>query len=406
MFVECSRANRAEQGPRAVGSTRLVWLSQPRTVLVVTKSNRAPLFHDTLRMLGREKRLVVYVEPAAHAELQSLADLDFLRTWKAGGRAAGGGKAGGGKAGGGGREDGGGGSSSGPAPGGAEQPLQAEGEHHRPPASLMSKIDFIVTLGGDGTVLWVSSLLGDAPVPPMVSFHLGSLGFMTPFPASAVRRTVDAVLGGGFELQLRHRLHCRVVRAPDSTAAALALPAAQGGNEREHAITRDKAVLNEVVVDRGTSPFLTHLECYCDDVFITTVQGDGLIVATPSGSTAYSLAAGGSMVHPQVPGILFTPICPHSLSFRPLVFPDCVTLRIAVPTDARGTMWASFDGKDRLQLAAGDAVLIRMSRWPVPAVCQADATADWLLGAREGLNWNLRKVQGERDADLATLRLD
>lgn len=81
-------------------------------------------------------------------------------------------------------------------------------------------------------------------------------------------------------------------------------------------------MLNEVVLDRGISPYLTNLETYCDGSFVTHVQGDGLIVATPTGSTAYSLAAGGPMVHPQVPCVLFTPVCPHSLSFRPLMFPD------------------------------------------------------------------------------------
>lgn len=101
------------------------------------------------------------------------------------------------------------------------------------------------------------------------------------------------------------------------------------------ALDGELVALNEVVIDRGISPFLTNLDVYCDGVFLTHVQGDGLIVSTPTGSTAYNLAAGGSMVHPQVPAILFTPICPHSLSFRPLIFPDhvqlCVQVRLCPP---------------------------------------------------------------------------
>lgn len=123
------------------------------------------------------------------------------------------------------------------------------------------------------------------------------------------------------------------------------------------------------------------------------LQGDGLIVATPTGSTAYSLAAGGSMVHPQVPGILFTPICPHSLSFRPLIFPDHVTLCVQVPPGSRSQAWCSFDGKDRQLLAAGDAVVIRTSVWPVPTICNKDASRDWFSSVRDNLHWNVRKLQ-------------
>ncbi|KAM0954161.1 putative phosphotransferase with an alcohol group as acceptor [Dioscorea sansibarensis] len=99
------------------------------------------------------------------------------------------------------------------------------------------------------------------------------------------------------------------------------------------------------------------------------------------------------MVHPQVPGILFTPICPHSLSFRPLILPEYVTLRVQVPFNCRGHAWASFDGKDRKQLAAGDALICSMAPWPVPTACQVDSTNDFLRSIHEGLHWNLRKSQ-------------
>ena len=210
-------------------------------------------------------------------------------------------------------------------------------------------------------------------------------------------------------------------------------------------------VLNEVTIDRGISSYLTNLEVYCDSSFVTCVQGDGLIISTTSGSTAYSLAAGGSMVHPQVwppidlyginwpisvfvfgllhkssssggsallvhpaispwflmsswtlqvPGILFTPICPHSLSFRPLILPEYVTLRVQVPYNSRGNAWASFDGKDRQQLSPGDALICSISPWPVPTACLVDSTTDFLRSIHEGLHWNLRKSQsfdGPRD---------
>lgn len=87
-------------------------------------------------------------------------------------------------------------------------------------------------------------------------------------------------------------------------------------------------VLNEVVLDRGLSPFLSNLDLYIEGKYITTVQGDGLIVSTPTGSTAYAVAAGASMVHPSVPAVMITPICPHSLSFRPIVVPGGIELKV------------------------------------------------------------------------------
>ena len=88
-------------------------------------------------------------------------------------------------------------------------------------------------------------------------------------------------------------------------------------------------VLNEVVIDRGPSPYLSNIDLYLDGKLITSVQGDGLIVSTPTGSTAYAVAAGASMIHPSVPAIMVTPICPHSLSFRPIVVPAGVELKVS-----------------------------------------------------------------------------
>ncbi|BBN13160.1 NAD+ kinase [Marchantia polymorpha subsp. ruderalis] len=253
---------------------------------------------------------------------------------------------------------------------------------------LHTKIDLVITLGGDGTVLWAANMF-KGPVPPLVSFSMGSLGFMTPFQSERYKECLDTVMKGPVFITLRHRLHCRIIRNKDND---------ENGDEDDDV---DHLVLNEVSIDRGMSSYLTNLECYCDNLFVTSVQGDGLILSTPSGSTAYSLAAGGSMVHPQVPGILFTPICPHSLSFRPLILPEYVTLRVQIPINSRGQAWASFDGKDRQKLSAGDALIVHMSAWPVPAACDEESTHDFLRSVREGLHWNLRKSQsfdGPREA--------
>eukprot|EP00897_Mesotaenium_endlicherianum_P007493 jgi/Mesen1/6772/ME000348S06043 len=301
---------------------------------------------------------------------------------------------------------------------------------------LHHKVDLTVTLGGDGTVLYAASLF-PGPMPPLISFAGGSLGFMTPFAPEAYEDQLAGFLRGPIELTLRHRLRARISRsrsiAPSDAGAATchdcpgpspcpspspspspAPPTPGAGNvvgdgpggirsgsgeQEEH-----RLVLNEVVIDRGMSPFLTNLECFCDGLFMTAVQGDGLIVSTPSGSTAYSLAAGGSMVHPLVPAILFTPVCPHSLSFRPLILPEFVTLRIQVPAHSRGQAWVSFDGKHRQALGPGDALVVQMSRWPVPAACGRDSLVDFMRGVKDGLHWNLRKEQGAGEVKTPTVQ--
>ncbi|CBI16350.3 NAD(H) kinase 1 isoform X2 [Vitis vinifera] len=320
----------------------LKWESHPQTVLILTKPNSTSvriLCVDMVRWLREQKKMEIFVEPRVKVELMTESpNFDFVQTWK----------------------------------------------DDKETLLLHTNVDLVVTLGGDGTVLWAASLF-KGPVPPVVPFSLGSLGFMTPFHSEQYRECLDSILRGPFSITLRHRLQCHVIR-----------DAAKSEYESEGPIL----VLNEVTIDRGISSFLTNLECYSDGSFVTCVQGDGLILSTTSGSTAYSLAAGGSMVHPQVPGILFTPICPHSLSFRPLILPEHVTLRVQVPFNSRGHAWASFDGKDRRQLAPGDALVVSMAPCPVPTACQVDSTSDFLRSIHDGLHWNLRKTQsfeGPRD---------
>ncbi|PSR86814.1 NAD(H) kinase [Actinidia chinensis var. chinensis] len=320
----------------------LKWQTRPQTVLILTKPNSASvrvLCAEMVRWLKEKKKLNIVVEPRVRIELLTDASYySFVQTWQ---------------------DD--------------EEILL-----------LHMKIDLVITLGGDGTVLWAASMF-KGPVPPIVPFSLGSLGFMTPFHSEHYREYLDSILRGPISITLRHRLLCHVIREE-----------AKNEYEAEESII----VLNEVTIDRGISSFLTNLECYCDNSFVTCVQGDGLILSTTSGSTAYSLAAGGSMVHPQVPGILFTPICPHSLSFRPLILPEHVTLRVQVPFNSRSHAWASFDGKDRKRLAPGDALVCSMAPWPVPTACQVNSTSDFLRSIHDGLHWNLRKIQsfdGPRD---------
>lgn len=167
-------------------------------------------------------------------------------------------------------------------------------------------------------------------------------------------------------------------------------------NEDHHTHRPDGThnILNEVVVDRGPNPTMTTTEVFGDDQHFTTVQADGVCIATPTGSTAYSLAAGGSLSHPDNPIILLTAICPHTINFRPLILPDTIVLRVGVPYDARTSSWASFDGRERVELKPGDYVTVSASRFPFPSVLPLDRTSkDWIDSIRRTLQWNSRERQ-------------
>lgn len=243
--------------------------------------------------------------------------------------------------------------------------------------SQPEKFDLVLTLGGDGTVLFTSWLF-QRIVPPVLSFSLGSLGFMTTFEFEKYKQHLNRVMGDdGMKINLRMRFTCTVWRAG-------AMPGEmEEGDQFE--------VLNELVIDRGPSPYVSQLELYGDDDLITVVQADGCIFSTPTGSTAYSLSAGGPLVHPDIPGLLLTPICPHTLSFRPMVLSDSMALRVAVPCNSRATAYCAFDGKGRVELRQGDYVTITASQYPFPTVTRTDS--EWFDSVRRTLKWNVRGAE-------------
>ena len=180
----------------------------------------------------------------------------------------------------------------------------------------------------------------------------------------------------GFYVTLRSRLSCRIVHCDKSKPDIKIL------------------ALNEIVIDRGDSGSMVALDCFCDGIQFTNMHADGIIVCTATGSTAYSMSAGGPMVHPSTPSFVFTPICPHTLSCRPLVFPDTVTLKIQVPLNTRYTKArVMMDGKGGYVIGKGDHVTIEASMYPVPSVCQVDENADWFTAVKGSLHWNQRDVK-------------
>ncbi|XP_076859199.1 NAD kinase isoform X1 [Brachyhypopomus gauderio] len=349
------------KNPKAVmhiqdpASQRLTWNKPPKSVLVIKKIQDVSLlqpFKDLCIFLTEQKQMLVYVERKVLEDPAIANDDSFVAVKKKFCTF---------------RED-----------------LD----------DISNSVDFIICLGGDGTLLYASSLFQES-VPPVMAFHLGSLGFLTPFNFDSYQSQVTQVIEGNAAIVLRSRLSVRVVKERREKGR---------GKDRKLLITNGDAeparrtmqyqVLNEVVVDRGPSSYLSNVDLFLDGHLITTVQGDGVIVSTPTGSTAYAVAAGASMIHPNVPAIMITPICPHSLSFRPIVVPAGVELKVMLSREARNNAWVSFDGRKRQEIGQGDSITITTSCFPVPSICLRDPVNDWFESLAQCLHWNVRKKQG------------
>ncbi|CAH1758923.1 10450_t:CDS:2 [Entrophospora sp. SA101] len=287
--------------------------------------------------------------------------------------------------------------------------------------------NLVLTLGGDGTVLYTSWLFQKV-VPPVLAFHLGSLGFLTNFDFKDYKKHLTNSMEKGIRVNLRMRFTCTVYRRVQNpehqikakrcteTGEIMMQHIINGksnwadvenhNHSEHHQCSMDKdlpclithpsesfEVLNDLVVDRGAGPYMSLLELFGDNQHLTTVQADGLVVSTPTGSTAYSVSAGGSLVHPGIPALLITPICPHTLSFRPMLLPDSLELRICVPYNSRSTAWASFDGRGRIELKQGDHIKVTPSKFPFPTVCLESQSNDWFNSISRCLRWNERERQ-------------
>lgn len=164
--------------------------------------------------------------------------------------------------------------------------------------------------------------------------------------------------------------------------------------------------MNEVVIDRGPSPYSLQLDIYIDNNKLTTCFGDGIIIATPTGSTAYSMSAGGSIIQVNNHCICLTPLAPHSLSFRPIIFPSSAEIRLEKPKDGRTAAWVSLDGATRFKLEDGESVVIQGSNFPLNMVTlKSDNLTDlWAQRLTKMFGWNQREsmikplIKSKKDA--------
>jgi len=200
-------------------------------------------------------------------------------------------------------------------------------------------LNFVVVLGGDGTLLSAARAVAKAGIP-VLGVNLGSLGFLTEVPLEELYPTLQAIEDQCCGTQARSMVHCEVMRRGDCIASYDAL--------------------NDVVVGKGTVARLNHCDVFIDHAFVSSYQADSLIVSTPTGSTAYSLAAGGPILMPSVDALVITPVSAHSLTHRPLVVRDTAQIEIVVRT-GEDDAYLSIDGQVGLPVLDGDRVHCRKS---------------------------------------------
>ncbi|MDW7711414.1 MAG: NAD(+)/NADH kinase [Deferrisomatales bacterium] len=201
------------------------------------------------------------------------------------------------------------------------------------------EVDLLVVLGGDGTFLAAVRALDGCQVP-ILGVNLGHLGFLTEISRSELYPTLERFLEGRTALESRTALGCTVGRS--------------GGE------TSEFHVLNDVVVNKGALARISEFEVRVDGHYLTTYRADGLIVATPTGSTAYSLSAGGPIVSPDLPAMLLSPICPHTLTHRPILLRDASAVEVRL-LSKNGDVFLTLDGQEGFELERGDVVRVHKS---------------------------------------------
>jgi NAD+ kinase len=206
---------------------------------------------------------------------------------------------------------------------------------------LAAECEIIVALGGDGTILNVVHEMGGDCLKPVFGINLGSLGFLTCVSSSAVEQAVDCIVSRRYVKTQRILIEMEVRRAESTVCRRIGL--------------------NDAVISRGALSRLICLQTWIDGASLTEYNADGLIISTPTGSTAYSLAAGGPILTPDCGVFAVTPICPHVLTNRSLIFSDTSTIAVS-PRENQGEIYVTVDGQEALSIDPGDMIYIRKAK--------------------------------------------
>ena len=240
-----------------------------------------------------------------------------------------------------------------------------EGAPAMPGCDLAAKADLLVVLGGDGTLIHAAGLCNQREVP-LLGVNMGALGFLTEVPHDRALALLEKALAGELQASPRMMLSVEVRRGDDVLLSGV--------------------VLNDAVVSKNALSRLARLSVWVDGKTATTYEADGLIIATPTGSTAYSLSAAGPIVHPTLDAMLLTPICPHALTQRPLVLPATNPVRVRL--DSPGEMFVTLDGARGRPLELGEEVLVRQA--PHRTLILRNPELDHFAILREKLRWGAR----------------
>ena len=227
------------------------------------------------------------------------------------------------------------------------------------------KPDYAIVLGGDGTLLSAARSVAKAGVP-ILGVNLGTLGFLTEVPLAELYPVLDAIHANHYSIDCRSMVSCQLVR--------------------EGACIASYDALNDAIVNKVSIARLASLDLYIDDMFVSNYKADGMIVATPTGSTAYSVAAGGPILMPAVEAFVVTPVSPHSLTHRPLVVRDSSTIVVLVNTEQEAA-YLSIDGQVGIELRDGDRIVCRKSQHTVKLMRISKTFFDVL---RTKLKWGQR----------------
>jgi NAD+ kinase len=212
--------------------------------------------------------------------------------------------------------------------------------HDRIPTFVTEALKCIVVLGGDGTLLGAARKVGRYGVP-ILGVNLGGLGFLTCIPVKSLYPSMDMVLNDELKTEHRSLLETKVIRDKNEVC-------------RFH-------TLNDVVINKGALARIIDLDVLINDEFLTTFRADGLIVSTPTGSTGYNLAAGGPILYPTVSNVILTPICPFTLTNRPIILPDSETVTIKIAKASEDEVSLTFDGQVGFDLKHNDKIMISKS---------------------------------------------
>ena len=215
-------------------------------------------------------------------------------------------------------------------------------------SAIPRDVNWVVVLGGDGTLLGAARKVGRYGVP-ILGVNLGGLGFLTGVPLESLYPAVDMMIAGHLKLESRVMLETKVLRSGEEVCGF--------------------HVLNDVVINKSTLARIIDLDVTIDDEFLTTFRADGLIISTPTGSTAYNLSAGGPILYPTMETFILTPICPFALTNRPIIIPDTGIIRIKMGKESEETVLLTFDGQVGFDLFYGDEVILAKSREKIRLLC-------------------------------------